>query len=88
MTKQRSDATPSGDLVKGPDGHWLFHGARWHIPRQGAPTECEVDGCDRVLGAWRNHDPLAALDESDEPDETGEADRDDGPADPPADRAA
>lgn len=32
------------------DGHWLLRGARWHIPKQGDPTRCEVLGCERLMG--------------------------------------
>lgn len=32
------------------DGHVLIAGARWHFPKMGAPTECAVAGCDRLLG--------------------------------------
>ncbi len=39
--------------VQEPDGdrHALVGGSRWHYPKMGSPTECGVEGCDRVLGA-------------------------------------
>lgn len=48
------------------DGHTLIDGARWHYPKQGSPTECAIQGCDRILGAWRDFDPFDDIEADDE----------------------
>lgn len=64
---KKAESGPRG-MRKSADGHWLLHGARWHVPTMGDPASCAVPGCDHVLGAWRTRDPLDDI-EANEPDE-------------------
>lgn len=68
-TRKKTRKRAASDPSRHADGHTLIQGARWHYPRQGHPTVCAIDGCDRVLGEWRNHDPLDALEADDESSE-------------------
>lgn len=56
------------EIEKHPDGHLMLDGARWHRPKTGSPTECEVPGCTRVLGQQR-----ASEDTDDDSDEDEDA---------------
>lgn len=62
-------------IERAEDGHQVLDGARWHYPKVGDPTVCAVEGCDRVLGAWRNTDPLDGL-EADDDTDSGDTDDD------------
>lgn len=55
-------------IERAEDGHQVLDGARWHYPKLGEPTVCAVEGCDRVLGVWRNADPLDGLEADDDTD--------------------
>lgn len=57
----------SSDPSRHADGHALIEGARWHYPAMGDATRCAVTGCDRVLGAWRDADPLEGIEADDDP---------------------
>lgn len=72
MAKKNDDH--SGGLAMYPDGHWLLNGARWHTPKQGIPTECEIKGCDYPLGAWRNYDALDGIEANPPDDDEGTED--------------